>query len=117
MSQSITIRWRTLDIVVAAVLAVAFGVVFWAWNLLWQAVNPVPARALIYGVWLVPAVLAGLVIRKPGAAVFTETVAAIISALLGNVWGVTVIPQGVLEGLGAELAFAIVLYRVYTLPV
>ena len=24
--------WRTVDIVVAAVIAVAFGVVFWAWN-------------------------------------------------------------------------------------
>ncbi|MBO0869713.1 MAG: ECF transporter S component, partial [Micromonosporaceae bacterium] len=117
MSQSIAVRWRTVDIVVAAVIAVAFGVVFWAWNLLWQAVSPVPARALIYGVWLVPAVLAGLVIRKPGAAVFTETVAAIISALIGDVWGVTVIPQGLIEGLAAELAFAIVLYRVFTLPI
>ena len=26
-------RWRTVDIVVTAVLGVAFGVVFWAWNL------------------------------------------------------------------------------------
>ena len=30
-------RWRTVDIVVTAVLGVAFGVVFWAWNLLWAA--------------------------------------------------------------------------------
>ena len=28
------VRWRTVDIVVTAVLGVAFGVVFWAWNLL-----------------------------------------------------------------------------------
>ena len=39
---------------------------------------PLPAgAAVIYGVWLVPAVLGGLVIRKPGAALFTETVAAL----------------------------------------
>ena len=25
-------RWRTIDIVVAAVIAVAFGVVFWFWG-------------------------------------------------------------------------------------
>ena len=25
-------RWRTVDIVVVALLAVAFGVVFWAWG-------------------------------------------------------------------------------------
>jgi energy-coupling factor transport system substrate-specific component len=115
-------RWRTVDIVVAAVIAVAFGVVFWAWNLVWNATGGAfgffpPAQSLLYGVWLVPAVLAGLIIRKPGAAVFTETVAAIISALLGDKWGWTIIPQGALEGLGAEIAFAVTAYRSFRLPV
>jgi energy-coupling factor transport system substrate-specific component len=99
-------RWRTVDIVVASVLGVAFGVVFWAWYLLYSGpaeVFPLPGRAILYGVWLVPAVLGALVIRKPGAAVYTELIAAIVSALLGNSWGVSVIPQGLLEGLGAEL--------------
>ena len=115
-------RWRTVDIVVASVIAVTFGVVFWAWDLLWNASGAAfgwfaPAQALIYGVWLMPAVLAGLIIRKPGAAVFTETVAAVISALIGNKWGATVLPQGLLEGLGAELAFALFWYRSFKLPV
>ena len=30
-------RWRTIDIVIASIIAVAFGVIFWAWNLLWSA--------------------------------------------------------------------------------
>jgi energy-coupling factor transport system substrate-specific component len=115
-------RWRTVDILVASVIAVAFGVVFWAWNLLWSATMPAfaffpPAQALIYGVWLLPAVLGGLVIRKPGAALYCETVAAIVSALLGSQWAATVIPQGLLQGLGAELAFAAFRYRSYRLPV
>jgi energy-coupling factor transport system permease protein len=123
MSQPTTAnRWRTVDIVVAAVIAVAFGVVFWAWDLLWNASGAAftffaPAQALLYGVWLLPGVLAGLIIRKPGAAVFTELVAAVLSALIGNKWGVTVIPQGFIEGLGAELAFAALAYRVFRLPV
>ena len=25
-------RWRTIDIVIASIIAVAFGVIFWAWN-------------------------------------------------------------------------------------
>ena len=29
-------RWRTRDIVVAAVIGVAFGVVFWVWGLVWE---------------------------------------------------------------------------------
>ena len=113
-------RWRTVDVVVASVLAVAFGVVFWAWDLLYNgpaSAIPLPGRAVLYGVWLIPAVLAGLVIRKPGAAVYTEAVAAIVSALLGNAWGWTVIPQGILEGLGAEIVFLVLAYRVFTLPV
>jgi len=35
-----TERWRTVDIVLGAALAVAFGAVFQAWNLLWAAVTP-----------------------------------------------------------------------------
>ncbi|GID93341.1 ECF transporter S component [Amorphoplanes digitatis] len=114
-------RWRTIDIIVASIIAVTFGVIFWAWNLVWSATDGAfaffpPAQALLYGVWLMPAVLAGLIIRKPGAALYTETVAAIISALLGAAWGATVIPQGLVQGLGAELAFALLLYRSWKLP-
>ncbi|MGS2617614.1 ECF transporter S component [Micromonospora sp. LZ34] len=116
-----TSRWRTIDIVVAAVIAVAFGVIFWAWGLLWRAVDPAftffPAgQAVMYGVWLVPAVLGGLVIRKPGAALFCEAVAATISALLGSEWGGITIVQGLIQGLGAELAFAAFRYRSFRLP-
>jgi energy-coupling factor transport system substrate-specific component len=114
-------RWRTIDIVIASVIAVAFGVIFWAWNLVWSATDAAfaffpPAQTLLYGVWLIPAVLAGLIIRKPGAALFTETVAATVSALLGASWGATVIPQGLVQGLGAELAFGLLLYRSWKLP-
>ena len=117
-----TYRWRTVDIVVASVIAVAFGVVFWAWNLLWTAtagafVGFPPAQSVLYGVWLLPAVLGGLIIRKPGAAVYCETVAAVLSALLGSQWGGLVILQGFVEGLGAELVFAAFRYRRFTLPV
>jgi energy-coupling factor transport system permease protein len=115
-------KWRTVDIVVASVIAVAFGVVFWAWNLLWGATEAAfafypPAHAVIYGVWLLPAVLGGLIIRKPGAAVYCETVAAIVSAVLGSQWGGLVVLQGLVQGIGAELAFAAFGYRVFRLPV
>ena len=65
-------RWRTIDIVIASIIAVAFGVIFWAWNLLWNGpadAIPLPGRAVIYGMWLVPAVLGALIVRKPGRGV------------------------------------------------
>jgi energy-coupling factor transport system substrate-specific component len=113
-------RWRTVDIVVAAVIAVAFGVVFWAWNQLWlgpATAIPLPGRAFMYGVWLVPAVLGALVVRKPGAAFFTETVAALVSVALGTEWGWTIAVQGPIEALAGEVAFALFVWRVYALPV
>lgn len=120
MKQPTANRWRTVDIVVASVIAVAFGVIFWAWNLLWQGpadAIPLPGRAVLYGMWLVPAVLGGLVIRKPGAALYTEGLAAVVSIALGASWGWTLVVQGPLQGLAAELAFALFAYRVFTLPV
>ncbi len=122
MKSNNTHRWRTIDIVIASVIAVAFGVIFWAWNTVWQVTESAfaffpPAQTLLYGIWLMPAVLGGLIIRKPGAALYTETLAAIVSALLGNAWGATVIPQGLVQGLGAELVFAALRYRSFKLPV
>ncbi len=114
--------WRTVDIVVAAAIAIAFGVVFWAWNQVWAAATPAfvaipPAQNILYGVWLVPAVLAGLIIRKPGAALFTELVAASVSAILGSQWGLDTVVSGALQGLGAEIVFLIVGYRRWTIVV
>ncbi|MFB9799709.1 ECF transporter S component [Streptomonospora salina] len=109
-------RYRTVDIVVPAVLGVAFGVVFWAWNLLWQVSAPLfaffpPAQALIYGVWLLPGVLGALVVRKPGAAVLTSTAAAFVSMMLGTPWGVEAVLAGFVQGLLPELVFAAGRYR------
>lgn len=114
--------WRTIDIVVAAAIAVAFGVVFWAWNLVWAATDPLfrflPAsQYVLYGVWLIPAVLGALVIRKPGAALFTELVAAAVSAILGAQWGLDVLISGAVQGGAAEIVFALFLYRAWTAPV
>jgi energy-coupling factor transport system substrate-specific component len=113
--------WRTRDIVVAAIIGVAFGVVFWAWGLAWSALDPafavVPwAKDLLYAVWLVPAVLAPLIVRKPGAALFAEMVAAGVSTLIGSQWGPDTLLSGFVQGAAAELVFAFTLYRSYALP-
>ena len=114
--------WRIVDIVVAAVVAVAFGVVFLAWNALYAATVPVfaflpPAQAILYGVWLLPAVLVGLIVRRPGAALFGGLVSAAVSVLLGSPYGPDALISGTVQGGGAELAFAIGLYRWWNLPI
>ena len=70
-----------------------------------------PLKDLAYAVWLVPAVLAPLIIRKPGAALFAEMVAAGVSAILGSQWGVDTLLSGFVQGAAAELIFAFTLYQ------
>ncbi|MBJ7339273.1 ECF transporter S component [Mycolicibacterium sp.] len=117
------LTWRVVDIVVASVLAVAAGLVFVLWNI---ASNPISAplgavlpglQALVGGGWLFAGVLTALVVRKPGAALYGELVAATVSALVGNQWGVLTLESGLVQGLGAELVFAVFLYRRWNLPV
>jgi energy-coupling factor transport system substrate-specific component len=113
--------WRTRDIVVTAVIGVAFGVVFWFWNTIWTPLDAVFALApwakdLLYAVWLIPAVLAPLIVRKRGAALFAEITAAGVSALLGSQWGPDVLLSGFVQGAAAELVFAMTLYRSYAFP-
>ena len=107
-------RWRTVDIIVVAMLAVAFGVVFYIWiNYVWVWASGAgnQAASLVTGAWLLPAVVCPLVVRKPGAALFGEVVAAFVAMLLGNAWGMDSLLSGVLQGAGAELVFAFTLYR------
>ncbi|WP_295014450.1 ECF transporter S component [uncultured Microbacterium sp.] len=117
------LSWRVVDIVVAAVLGVAIGLVFWIWNTIgfaWftaaDALTP-GFGGIAVGIWLLGGVVGGLVIRKPGAAIVVEVVAAIVSMLIGNMWGVSTVLEGLAQGLGAEIVFALFLYRRFSLPV
>jgi energy-coupling factor transport system substrate-specific component len=113
--------WRVVDILVAAVVAVAFGIVFVAWNALYTATVPLfaalpPAQAILYGVWLLPGVLVGLIVRRPGAALFGGIVSAAVSLIFGSPYGVDALISGAIQGAGAELGFAMGLYRRWGLP-
>ncbi|GAA0996747.1 ECF transporter S component [Subtercola frigoramans] len=115
--------WRGIDLITAAMIAVAFGVIFWGFD---TFVYPVvglasagfpPLGELALGVWLLPAVVGALVIRRPGAALLTELIAANVEMLLGNQWGIAVLASGALQGLGVEIVFGLLLWRRFGLPV
>ena len=116
-------NWRVIDIVTAAVLGVATGVIFVIWNSVgyawYVAVDAVTPGfgGIAVGIWLLGGVLGGLIIRKPGAALFVEVLAAIVSMLFGSQWAIETIYSGIAQGLGAEIVFALFLYRSYRLPV
>jgi energy-coupling factor transport system substrate-specific component len=117
-----TNQWRVVDIVVASVIAVAVGVLFFAWSAGYSGISLLtaafpPLAGLYSGGWLVAGVLGGLIIRKPGAALYCEVLAAAVSALIGTQFGILVLVSGLIQGLGAELVFLLFLYRKWNLPV
>lgn len=109
-------RWRTIDLLTCAFLGVAFGVAYWGWGLAYDAPSKAvsagfpPLAALFAWPWLVAGIVGILVIRRPGAAVFTELLAAVVSALIGTQWGLTTLVSGFVQGLGVELGFAAFAY-------
>ncbi len=120
IAKEIKYRWRVVDIVTAAVLGAVFGLVFFLWNQVGYAaftaldtVTP-GIGGLVSGVWLMAGPVGALIIRKPGAAIFVETLAAVVSMALGSQWGPEAAIAGLIQGAGAELAFAIFRYKRFT---
>ena len=120
-----TFSWRVVDIVVASVVAVASGVIFWAWGIAWTPISA-PVTAALPGlqgilersVALRRACSARSIIRKPGAAIFTELVAADrLGAARHPVGCLTTLLSGLVQGLGAEIVFALFLYANWRLYV
>lgn len=116
--------YRTIDLITLATLGVAFGIVFWGWDRLYYGAKLTsllsypPSVGLLAGPWLLAAVVGGLIIRKPGAALAAEFVAANVEYILpGNEWGTGVLVSGLLQGLGVEIVLALFLYRRFDLGV
>jgi energy-coupling factor transport system substrate-specific component len=118
------LRWRVVDIVVASIIGVASGLIFLFWNIGYLGPSTLLTsllpglQGLLDGPWLFAGVLGALIIRKPGAAIYTEVLAAVVSALIGNQWGgFLTLEAGLVQGLGAEIVFLLFAYRVWNLPV
>ena len=118
------VAWRSVDLVTTAILGVALGVAFWGWDLLlYPMVSALlntafpPLASLTLGVWVLPAVVGGFVVRRPGAALLCEIVAATVEALLGNQWGLNVMISGALQALGVEIILAVFVWRGFRLGV
>jgi energy-coupling factor transport system permease protein len=113
------LAWRTVDLLTVAFLGVAFGIAYWAWGLAYQAPGNAlaaafpPLQGIVGAPWLMAGVVGGLVVRRPGAALFCELIAAVVEALPGSQWGVSTLVSGTLQGLGAEIAFAVLGYGVF----
>ncbi|GAB3076440.1 ECF transporter S component [Pedococcus soli] len=113
--------WRTVDLLTVAFLGAAFGIAYWGWGLAYGGPADLLGKAFppLQGVtaapWLMAGVVGGLVIRRPGAALLCEVIAALVSMLPGTQWGASTLVSGILQGAGAEIAFLLLGYGAFGL--
>lgn len=112
-------HWRTRDFIVAAALAVPLGLVWsFAYGFVWLAARGIlPQLGDVFdGFYLVGGVLVGYVVRRPGAALLGEMLAALIEIPFTG-FGAVVLWLGLVQGLGVEIVFLATRYRRFDLPV
>ncbi|KZE38765.1 thiamine permease [Bhargavaea cecembensis] len=112
--------WKLKEVVLASLFGVVFGIVYLVaihFGNIWAGLIGPIAYEWMFGIWFIVSILAMAIIRKPGAAVLPETLAAIIEVMLGNAVGPRLILSGMIQGLGAEAAFAATRYRHFNLAV
>ena len=106
--------WKLKEVVLMSLFSVVFGIVYLLFlhvGNIWSGfIGPI-AYEWIFGIWFIVSIICMYIIRKPGAAVISETIAAAVEVLLGNAVGPRLILAGVIQGLGAEAAFAATRYR------
>ncbi|HLT61930.1 MAG TPA: ECF transporter S component [Microlunatus sp.] len=114
------LRWRTVDLITAVMIGVAFGLAFIGWAQVGNLTSPIfaalpPLGGVLGGFWWLPAVVGGLIIRRPGAALLAMLVGASVEPLLGGQWGIfATLGSGLIQGLGVELGLLIFGYRRFT---
>lgn len=111
-----SMRWKTVDLIVSAVISVAFGLIFLAYGLLYVALVPVFGQVgimLFLGFYYIIGVLAPYIVRRPGAALLASFLAAFTELLAGSPFGIAAVWAGLVQGAGAEVVFAAGRWRNY----
>lgn len=113
-------RWSLREILILAVLGAVFGVLYLGWVQVWliaQAIFGPVTMDVVMGFWFIVSIIAAAIIRKPGAALASEMLAAVMEILLGSPAGLLLLLAAFVQGAGAEAVFAATGWRNYRLPV
>jgi energy-coupling factor transport system substrate-specific component len=109
-------RWRTVELVITAVVAAALGLIFMAYSLLYVVLVPVFGQVgimLLLGFYYITGVLVPYIVRRPAAALLASFLAAVTEMLAGSPFGIAAIWAGLIQGAGAEAVFALTRWRNY----
>lgn len=95
------------EIVVLAMISVVMGVAFQGLDIIYMplvtVLGPI-GGAIIYGIYLISALLSMYIVRKPGAGLIGSLLTGVVNLLLGSPYGIHIIVASLLQGLGVEIA-------------
>ncbi|KRN29090.1 ABC transporter permease [Liquorilactobacillus mali] len=107
--------WSVKDVIFLAIIAIFFGIIYQVWGFAYYAIAATPlkpyANDLTLGVWIMAGPLAGVLLKKIGASVVGELLAAAVEMLLFSSWGASTLISGFIQGVGNELGFAATGYK------
>jgi len=112
-------QWELKDIIMVAILSLFFSVIYLGTinAALMAGAMLAPfglsqfAIEVVFGVWFTAGTLSGYIMRKPGIAFITGIMSAVWQVPMGSPAGPLVIISGMVQGAGAEAAFAAFRYR------
>ena len=118
--KSSSTKFSVFEFVFIAVVSVAIGVSFLAWNGVYEFTKPIlkiyGLNYLSSGYWILPSVFLSGIIRRPFVAIMASVIAASVEGLFAH-WGITALLWGFVQGLGAEIIFLIFAYKKWDLKV
>jgi len=97
------------EIVVMAMLSALMGVVFMGLDSIYQPLTTIAGPLggdIIYGVYLISALLSMYIVRKPGAGIVGSLFTGLVNLLMGSPYGIHIIVASLLQGAGVEIAVA-----------
>lgn len=113
-------RWTTRELIVTVVISVALGLIFMAYGILYLALAPLLGQVgimLLLGFYYLTGILVPYIVRRPGTALLASFLAAVTELLVGSPFGIAAVWAGLIQGLGAEVVFALRGWRDYRLPI
>ena len=108
--------WALRDVIFLAIIAIFFGVIYQVWGASYYSLAAIPAlkpfaNDMTIGVWLMAGPLAGVLLRKVGATLIGEVLAAVVEMLLFSSWGAATLLYGFVQGISSELGFTLTGYK------
>lgn len=101
------------DILVTVLIAVVFAIIYNVWHFVYDfsKISGLHVEEIVYGMWFMAAVVAYLIIPKPGIAILAEFAAGAGETIVMGRFDVPTMIYGLLQGIACEVIFLIFRYK------